>query len=85
MLVFGAGGGILGGIVGFAGSALDQLSSGDGFSLRRALGSAANGMVTGAVKGALIGSGVGIPVAFGADFAAGAAGSLLEQAISGDV
>ena len=67
-----------------AGSALDQLSSGDGFSLRRALGSAANGMVTGAVKGALIGSGVGIPVAFGADFAAGAAGSLLEQAISGE-
>ena len=41
-------------------------------------------MVTGAVKGALIGSGVGIPVAFGADFAAGAAGSLLEQAISGE-
>ena len=67
-----------------AGSALDQLSSGDGFSLRRALGSAANGMVTGAVKGALIGSGAGIPVAFGADFAAGAAGSLLEQAISGE-
>ena len=67
-----------------AGSALDQLSSGDGFSLRRALGSAANGMVTGAVKGALIGSGAGIPVAFGADFAAGAAGNLLEQAISGE-
>ena len=84
VLLFGAGGGILGGIAGFAGSALDQLSSGDGFSLRRALGSAANGMVTGAVKGALIGSGVGIPVAFGADFAAGAAGSLLEQAISGE-
>ena len=70
--------------MGFAGSALDQLSSGDGFSLRRALGSAANGMVTGAVKGALIGSGAGIPVAFGADFAAGAAGNLLEQAISGE-
>jgi hypothetical protein len=84
VLLFGAGGGILGGIAGFAGSALDQLSSGDGFSLRRALGSAANGMVTGAVKGALIGSGVGIPVAFGADFAAGAAGNLLEQAISGE-
>lgn len=84
VLVFGAGGGILGGIAGFAGSALDQLSSGDGFSLRRALGSAANGMVTGAVKGALIGSGAGIPVAFGADFAAGAAGNLLEQAISGE-
>ncbi len=67
-----------------AGSALDQLSTGDGFSLRRALGSAANGIVTGAVKGALIGSGAGIPVAFGADFAAGAAGSLLEQAISGE-
>ena len=84
VLLFGAGGGILGGIAGFAGSALDQLSSGDEFSLRRALGSAANGMVTGAVKGALIGSGAGIPVAFGADFAAGAAGSLLEQAISGE-
>ncbi len=84
VLLFGAGGGILGGIAGFAGSALDQLSTGDGFSLRRALGSAANGMVTGAVKGALIGSGAGIPVAFGADFAAGAAGSLLEQAISGE-
>ncbi len=41
-------------------------------------------MVTGAVKGALIGSGAGIPVAFGADFAAGAAGNLLEQAISGE-
>ena len=51
VLLFGAGGGILGGIAGFAGSALDQLSSGDEFSLRRALGSAANGMVTGAVKG----------------------------------
>ena len=84
VLLFGAGGGILGGIAGFAGSALDQLSSGDEFSLRRALGSAANGMVTGAVKGALIGSGAGIPVAFGADFAAGAAGNLLEQAISGE-
>ena len=47
VLLFGAGGGILGGIAGFAGSALDQLSSGDEFSLRRALGSAANGMVTG--------------------------------------
>ena len=56
VLLFGAGGGILGGIAGFAGSALDQLSSGDEFSLRRALGSAANGMVKGAVKGALSGA-----------------------------
>ena len=53
MLISGIGGGLIGLAAGFAASALNQLSSGDEFSLRRALGSAANGMVTGAVKGSL--------------------------------
>ena len=76
-------GGLFGGLSGFLGSASSQVSGGGGFSMRRAIGSAANGAVIGAVRGAVIGTGIGIPSAFAADFAAGAAGSALEQLITG--
>ena len=76
-------GGIIGGAFGFAGSALSQIGEGKGFNARKAWGAAANGAIVGAARGALIGSGAGIPLAFGVDFAAGMAGSLAEQKISG--
>lgn len=75
-------GGGIGALYGFGSSAVSQLLSGEDFSLRKALGSAANGAVVAGTKGALISSGVGIPLAFGADFAAGTAGNMLEQYIS---
>ena len=40
-------------------------------------------MVDVVARGAVIGTGIGIPAAFGADFAAGTAGSALEQLITG--
>ena len=83
ILLGGIAGGIIGGAFGFAGSALSQIAAGNGFSLRKAWGAAANGAIVGAARGALIGSGAGIPLAFGVDFAAGMAGSLAEQKIAG--
>ena len=74
---------VIGGAFGFAGSALSQMAEGHGFNARKAWGAAANGAIVGAARGALIGSGAGIPLAFGVDFAAGMAGSLAEQKISG--
>ncbi len=60
--------------------------SGERFSMRKALGSAANGAVVGAVKGALVSSGAGIGLSLAADFIGGTAGSALEQKIgSGSV
>ena len=50
----------------------------------KARGAAANGAIVGAARGALVGSGAGIPLAFGVDFAAGMAGSLAEQKITGE-
>jgi len=83
VLIGGIVGAIIGGAAGFAGSALSQLAEGKGFNARRAWGAAANGAIVGAARGALIGSGAGIPLAFGVDFAAGMAGSLAEQKITG--
>ena len=83
ILLGGIAGGIIGGAFGFAGSALSQIAAGNGFSLRKAWGAAANGAIVGAARGALVGSGAGIPLAFGVDFAAGMAGSLAEQKIAG--
>lgn len=51
---------MIGGAFGFAGSAVSQLMSGERFSMRKALGSAANGAVVDAVRGALVGSGIGV-------------------------
>ena len=82
MLIGGLLGGVTGGVFGFAGSAVSQLVSGEEFSWKKALGSAANGAVVGAVQGSLVGSGVGIPAAFAANFGAGAVGNALEQKIS---
>ena len=76
-------GAVIGGAFGFAGSALSQLAEGKGFNARKAWGAAANGAIVGAARGALIASGAGIPLAFGVDFAAGMAGSLAEQKITG--
>ncbi len=84
ILLGGIAGGIIGGAFGFAGSALSQIAGGKGFSARKAWGAAANGAIVGAARGALVGSGAGIPLAFGVDFAAGMAGSLAEQKISGE-
>ncbi len=83
ILLGGIAGGIIGGAFGFAGSALSQIAAGNGFSARKAWGAAANGAIVGAARGALVGSGAGIPLAFGVDFAAGMAGSLAEQKITG--
>ena len=83
VLLGGIAGGIIGGAFGFAGSALSQLAEGKGFNARKAWGAAANGAIVGAARGALIASGAGIPLAFGVDFAAGMAGSLAEQKITG--
>ena len=77
-------GGVIGGVFGFAGSAVSQLMSGNGFDMRRALGAGVNGAVVGAVRGAVIASGVGALAGAGADFAAGMIGSALEQYIAGD-
>ncbi len=74
-------GGITGGVFGFVGSAASQLLSGEKVDLKRAAGSAVNGMVTGAVRGALIGSGTPAGIALAADFLAGTVGSALEQKI----
>ena len=83
VVIGGIAGAVIGGAFGFAGSALSQLAEGKGFNARKAWGAAANGAIVGAARGALIGSGAGIPLAFGVDFAAGMAGSLAEQKISG--
>ena len=72
---------MIGGAFGFAGSAVSQLMSGDRFSMRKALGSAANGAVVDAVRGALVGSGIGIGTSLAANFIGGAAGGALEQKI----
>ncbi|MBD5461986.1 MAG: RHS repeat-associated core domain-containing protein, partial [Lachnospiraceae bacterium] len=74
-------GAVTGGIVGFGGSALSQIFSGEDFSFKKALGAGANGAIVGGVHGALIGSGVGIGVSLAADFGAGALGSTAEQLI----
>ncbi len=79
VIVGGLLGGLVGGAFGFAGSAVSQLTSGQDFNLKKALGSAANGAVVGAVKGALVSSGAGLATALVADFAGGAIGSGLEQ------
>ena len=72
---------MIGGAFGFAGSAVSQLMSGERFSMRKALGSAANGAVVDAVRGALVGSGIGIGTSLAANFIGGAAGGALEQKI----
>ena len=77
-------GGVIGGVFGFAGSAVSQVMSGNGFDMRRALGAGVNGAVVGAVRGAVIASGVGALAGAGADFAAGMIGSALEQNIAGE-
>ena len=77
-------GGVVGGVFGFAGSAVSQLMSGNGIDMRRALGAGVNGAVVGAVRGAVIASGVGALAGAGADFAAGMIGSMLEQNIAGE-
>ena len=81
--ILGAGiiGGLVGGGFGFAGSAVSQISHGEQFDVRKALGSAANGAVVGAVRGALVGSGVGLAAGLAYNFTAGAAGSAMEQKI----
>ncbi len=83
VVIGGIAGAVIGGAFGFAGSALSQLAEGKGFNARKAWGAAANGAIVGAARGALIASGAGIPLVFGVDFAAGMAGSLAEQKISG--
>ncbi len=83
VIIGGIAGAVIGGAFGFAGSALSQMAEGHGFNARKAWGAAANGAIVGAARGALIGSGAGIPLAFGVNFAAGMAGSLAEQKISG--
>ena len=83
VLLGGIAGAVIGGAFGFAGSVLSQMVEGHGFSARKAWGAAANGAIVGAARGALIGSGAGIPLAFGVNFAAGMAGSLAEQKITG--
>ena len=83
VIIGGIAGAVVGGAFGFAGSALSQLAEGKGFNARKAWGAAANGAIVGAARGALIASGAGIPLAFGVDFAAGMAGSLAEQKITG--
>ena len=83
VVIGGIAGAVIGGAFGFAGSALSQLAEGKGFNARKAWGAAANGAIVGAARGALIASGAGIPLAFGVDFAAGMAGSLAEQKITG--
>ena len=77
-------GGVVGGVFGFAGSAVSQLMSGKGIDMRRALGAGVNGAVVGAVRGAMIASGAGAFAGAGADFAAGMIGNALEQYIAGD-
>ena len=77
-------GGVVGGVFGFAGSAVSQVMSGNGVDMRRALGAGVNGAVVGAVRGAVIASGAGALAGAGADFAAGMIGSALEQYIAGD-
>ncbi len=54
-------GGLFGGASGFLGSTISQVTSGEEFNWRKALGAGANGAVVGAARGALIGSGAGIP------------------------
>ncbi|NDO51598.1 RHS repeat-associated core domain-containing protein [Lachnospiraceae bacterium MD335] len=83
VVIGGIAGAVIGGAFGFAGSALSQMAEGHGFNARKAWGAAANGAIVGAARGALIASGAGIPLAFGVDFAAGMAGSLAEQKITG--
>ncbi len=75
-------GGLFGGASGFLGSTISQVTSGEKFNWRKALGAGANGAVVGAARGALIGSGAGIPAAFATDFLAGASGNALEQWIT---
>ena len=75
-------GGLFGGASGFLGSTISQVTSGEEFNWRKALGAGANGAVVGAARGALIGSGAGIPAAFATDFLAGASGNALEQWIT---
>lgn len=76
-------GGIVGGTIGFAwgfaGSAISQRMSGRRVDWRRAAGAGINGAVIGAVRGAMTASGVGAAAAFAGNFAAGTAGSALEQ------
>lgn len=75
-------GGLTGGAFGLVGSAISQVASGEGFDARKAMGAAANGIITGAMRGALVGSGAGIPLALASDFTAGVVGNALEQKIS---
>lgn len=82
VLIGGALGGLAGGIFGFAGSALSQMTSGEQFNVKKAFGSAANGAVVGAVRGALVSSGAGLAVSLASNFAAGAVGSSWEQNIN---
>ena len=72
-------GGTIGFAWGFAGSALSQRMSGRRVDWRRAAGAGINGAVIGAVRGAMTASGVGAAAAFAGNFAAGTAGSALEQ------
>lgn len=74
-------GGAVGGIFGLAGSALSQIGSGEGFSVKKALGSAANGAVVGAARGAIVSSGAGLALSLASNFAAGTVGSTMEQQI----
>lgn len=79
-------GGLIGGAVGafggFVGSAVSQYTSGEKFSVKKAIGSAANGAIVGAARGAMVGSGIGAVGAFAVNFGAGALGSAAEQKIS---
>ena len=85
VIIGGVAGGLIGGAFGFVGSAASQLLSGEGFSLRKAAGTAANGAVVGAVRGAVLSSPAGVNpgVLAAADFVAGMAGNALEQKIVG--
>ncbi len=75
-------GGIVGGAIGFLGSAIDQKRRKSRFSMREAIGSAAKGAIVGAAKGALVSSGAGPMALMAGDFAAGVLGSIVEQKIN---
>lgn len=77
------GGAATGGVAGFVSSAVSQRRSGGKFSLKKALGAAAEGAVTGGAKGAMISSGFGAAAMFAGDFVSGTAGHMLNRAISG--
>ena len=71
----------VGGAFGAVGSILSQLNDGGQVNAMEVLGASANGLLLGAARGALISSGAGLALSLATNFAAGAAGSALEQTI----